>query len=152
VNNAKLTQYEYDTIFAHFKKLQHKQGSLRQSHIDAVSEGDDRECDAWSLTNDLSSHNYSKLKEINDFLVDTKIIKPTKNDKVSHGKTIRVNINGSQKEYYICHPQAVEYLSNGLSTESPIGKFLLGKTVGEYNFMNQEDISIKIKIISIYLK
>jgi transcription elongation GreA/GreB family factor len=150
VNKVKLTQYEYNRILVKFKELQLKQDKLRQSHIDAVKEGDDRECDAWSLTNDLSILNYTKLKEIIDMLVDAVVVKPIskKSEKIGFNSIVKLSINKKISEFIICHSEAIEYIENSLSSISPIGTLIFGKEVG-FTTKLSTDNPIEITVLHI---
>jgi transcription elongation GreA/GreB family factor len=150
VNKVKLTQYEYNRILIKFKELQLKQSKLRQSHIDAVKEGDDRECDAWSLTNDLSNLNYTKLKEINDMLVDAVVVKPIskKSEKIGFNSIVKLSINKRISEFIICHSEAIEYIENSLSSISPIGTLIFGKEKG-FTTLLSSDNPIEIIVLSV---
>lgn len=151
-----LTQIEYDSIHKRFLDLIKKQKSFRQSHIDAVNEGDDRECDAWSLTNDLSNYNYIEVKELNDILVNATIIKQRNLKQrakrvIRQGDRVEILFNHKQTIYTLCNEHSLPYLENGLSVKSPLGSFLLGKKIGKFLFKTQEDaISKEIEILKIY--
>jgi transcription elongation GreA/GreB family factor len=150
VTKVKLTQFEYDKINAEFQALIHKQKKLRQSHIDSVDEGDARECEAWTLTNDLSNLNYIRIKELNDLLLNSQVIStPKTTKKVKHGLYIEILMRDLSKKYLLCNPEVIEYIDNGLSIESPIGKFLLNKPIGNFVFVNEEGTKTPIQIMQI---
>lgn len=155
VSKVKLTQIEYDSIHSKFLELLKKQKSFRQSHIDAVNEGDDRECDAWSLTNDLSNYNYIEIKELNDILANAIIIKQENAKQrskriIRQGDRVEIFFNHKKTIYTLCNEHSLPYLENGLSVKSLLGSFLLGKGLGKYMFNTKEEtISKEVEVLNI---
>jgi transcription elongation GreA/GreB family factor len=151
MDTIQLTQFEYDSIFVIYKMLQNRQHYLRQSHIDAVDEGDPRECDAWSLTNDLSQLNYTKLKEINDLLVNAKIItkRNAKSKLIGFDSLVHLKINNQKKLYRVCHSDALEYIENGLSSKSPVGLVIFGKKEGYSTTHISNDLNLSISVLEV---
>lgn len=125
-----ITKKEYDILLSSFKRLEDRQEILRQAHIDANNEGDQRECDAWSVTDRLSKQNYQIMKEISDFLLDTQIVASTDTRKIQEGTFLKMSINGSIREYFFCYPVTLQFIDNGISGSSVIGEKIKGKKKG----------------------
>jgi transcription elongation GreA/GreB family factor len=125
-----ITQEEYDILSSELKKLEERHESLRQSHIDANSEGDQRECDAWYLTDRLSKQNVELIKEIVNFLDKAVVVQREKKEWVDCGSKVVLDINGMEKEYVFCHSILLRYINNGISDSSIIGRDIFKKKVG----------------------
>ena len=142
-----ITEEEYNILLSSFKSLENRQEILRQAHIDANNEGDQRECDAWSVTDSLSKQNYQRMKEISDFLLGTKIIERVDTGEIYEGTLLRMLINGKMKEYFFCYPITLQFISNGISGSSRIGEEIRGKEKGFKKTIvlkNGEDLQVEI--------
>ena len=142
-----ITQEEYDILSSQLRKLEKRHQSFRQSHIDANNEGDQRECDAWYLTDRLSKQNVILMKEIDEFLFGSKIMLKIKTDVIGYGSKVKLDIDGNIKEYVFCHSIMLRFIDNGISDTSVIGKDIQGKKKGYTSQVYLEDgrrVSVKV--------
>jgi transcription elongation factor GreA len=72
-----------------------------------------------------------RIKEIEHILLNANVIKNRKNGKIILGSKVVLRNNGSEKSYKIVGSVEANPLEGKLSNESPIGKALVGKTVGD---------------------
>lgn len=73
----------------------------------------------------------SREQEIRVILDNAQIIEKGSSDAVSIGSTLVVEVKGKDKTYDIVGAQEADPLAGKISNESPLGKALLGKKVGE---------------------
>lgn len=63
---------------------------------------------------------------------------------------VTVNINGVVKKFKIVEPKSIDLSQGHISYESPIGKAIIGRGIGEIaTYTNIQGESINIEIISI---
>jgi transcription elongation factor GreA len=73
----------------------------------------------------------SRIIEIQDILQNALIIRATKREKIAVGATVVVKDGKKEITYVVVGPVEANPLEGKISNESPIGKALLGKKVGE---------------------
>ena len=88
----------------------------------------------------------NRIAEIEEILKNAKIIRNTSHNKVSMGATVTVTLAGKRHTYSIVGPVEADPLNGRISDQSPIGKALIGKVVGDtYELPNGN----KGKIVSV---
>ncbi len=74
----------------------------------------------------------ARISEIEHILRNVQIIsKPKNGNKVQVGSTVKLKGNGQTKQFQVVGTVEADPLSGKISDESPIGKALLGKKLGE---------------------
>jgi transcription elongation factor GreA len=72
-----------------------------------------------------------RILEIEDILLHAKIIKAGKKSKVDMGSTVTLDGNGKTSTYTLVGAVEANPLEGKVSNESPIGKAIFGKKVGD---------------------
>lgn len=73
-----------------------------------------------------------RIEELQGILSQAKVIEGTgKNGEITLGSTVVVAINGSQHEFHIVGEWEADPMAKKISHESPLGKALVGKKVGD---------------------
>lgn len=85
----------------------------------------------------------NRIAEIEENLKNATIIKTRKSDKVNIGSTINITMSGKKFTYTIVGPVEANPLEGKISHESPIGKELLGRKVGEDFKFNGKKVVIE---------
>jgi transcription elongation factor GreA len=74
----------------------------------------------------------SRIAEIEHILQNVELIKkPTGDSKVQLGSTVKLRNDGKTKEFQVVGTVEADPLNGKISDESPIGKALMGKQMGE---------------------
>lgn len=73
----------------------------------------------------------NRIAEIEEILKNAKVIKNASHNKVAMGATVTVTLNGKKFTYSIVGPVEANPLEGKISDQSPIGKALMGKKVGD---------------------
>lgn len=140
------------------KKLQYLKTIRREEIAEKISEakdyGDVSENAEFTAAKEEYASNEKEILELEDLLRNAIIIeegKGSKNKKiVSIGDTLELKIKGQIYTYTIVGSEDIDLANNKISNESPIGKALLGKKVGDDVIVPlPENGQIKVKILKI---
>ncbi len=85
----------------------------------------------------------NRILEIQDTLKNAVLIKTRKSDKVNIGSTVNISVGGKDFTYSVVGPVEANPLEGKISHESPIGKELLGRKVGDEFAFNGKQVKIK---------
>ena len=86
----------------------------------------------------------NRILEIQETLKNAVLIQaPQKTDKVSIGSTVEITMAGKKFTYTVVGPVEANPLEGKISHESPIGKELLGRKVGESFDFNGKKVTIE---------
>lgn len=85
----------------------------------------------------------NRIAEIEETLKSAVIIKAKKSDKVNVGSTVTIIMGGKEMTYSIVGPVEADPLAGKISNESPLGKELLGRKVGDEFDFNGKKVKIK---------
>ncbi len=106
---------------------------LRQLQ-EARAQGDLSENADYDAAREAQARTEARIKEIENILENAKIIKVTSSDdKVNIGKTVKINFVERKKEatYKLVGTIEANPTLNMISIESPVGKAIIGLSVGE---------------------
>jgi transcription elongation factor GreA len=90
-----------------------------------------------------------RIQELEQMIKNAVIIAKSQADKVSVGSTIVAEIDGETEEYTIVGSQEANPLEHKISNESPIGKALMGRSVGDVVEVHAPAGLLKYKIKAI---
>ena len=85
----------------------------------------------------------NRILEIQDTLKNAVLIKTRKSDKVNIGSTVNISMGGKDFTYSVVGTVEANPLEGKISHESPIGKELLGRKVGDEFSFNGKQVKIK---------
>lgn len=85
----------------------------------------------------------NRILEIQDTLKNAVLIKARKSDKVNIGSTVKISMSGKDFTYSVVGPVEANPLEGKISHESPLGKELLGRKVGDEFTFNNKKVKIK---------
>lgn len=98
----------------------------------ARSQGDLSENAEYHEAKEEQGRNEGRIEEIESIIASAEIITAPKDDnKVRLGSKVKLNGNGTAKEFQIVGTVEADPLNGKISDESPIGQALLGKKEGE---------------------
>ncbi|MBQ3409838.1 transcription elongation factor GreA [Candidatus Saccharibacteria bacterium] len=108
--------------------------------------GDLSENEEYSSARAEQKQAENRIMEIEEILKNAKLIRSAAHSSAAIGATVVLEIGGEEKEYAIVSPIEADPLNNKISTESPIGKSLLGKKAGEeFSFNGRSGVIKDIK-------
>jgi len=113
------------------EELKASRGDIAQRIADARSQGDLSENSEYDEALNQQGQLEGRIAEIEEILQNASIIKTKATDKVTVGCTVELQTGAKKVEYTIVGSVEADPLEGKISDESPIGKALLGKKVGD---------------------
>lgn len=126
-----LTEEGKANLEAELVDLKSKRSEYAQRVADARDFGDLSENAEYDAARDDQGALESRIAEIEDILTNVKIIQASTSGKISLGSEIELESNKKIFKYSMVGPVEANPLEGRLSNESPLGKELLGKRVGD---------------------
>ncbi|HSW75378.1 MAG TPA: transcription elongation factor GreA [Candidatus Saccharimonadales bacterium] len=128
-----LTQQGVDELKAELEELTSLRGEIADRIKTAREFGDLAENMEYSAARQDQERNESRITEIEHILANVQVITAPKNDnKVVLGTKVKLEgANGTSKQFQVVGTVEADPLNGKISDESPIGRALLGKKVGE---------------------
>ncbi len=129
----RLTQDGVDELKAELSELVAQRGPIAERIKTAREFGDLSENAEYSSARLEQERVESRISEIEHVLLNVELITdPKKNDKVQLGSEVELkSAKGQVKKFIVVGTVEANPLEGKISDESPIGKALLGKRVGE---------------------
>lgn len=136
----------------HLKTIKRKEIAEKLKH--AASFGDLTENAAYDEAKDAQGFVEGKILELENLIKTAVIIKKEAKNKIQIGTTVIIakdfGKNKFKKEKYeIVGPPEVDPIAGRISVNSPLGKKLLGLTVGDIFQLNTSTGKVKYKVIKI---
>lgn len=113
------------------EELKARRPELAEKIATARSYGDLSENEDYSAARGEQKVVEGRILEIEDILLHAKIIKSGKREKVAMGSTVTLESDGKKNTYTLVGAVEANPLEGKISNESPIGKAIFGKKVGE---------------------
>jgi transcription elongation factor GreA len=127
----RLTQDGVDELQSELSGLVAERSAIADRIKTAREFGDLAENFEYSSARQEQEKNESRISELEAILQNVEIIQQPKSDgKVVLGSTVKLK-NGSIKEFKVVGTVEADPLNGKISDESPIGRALLGKKVGD---------------------
>ncbi len=113
--------------------------------------GDLSENAAYTEAREAQTENESRIKELEDLILITEVVKKDKNDtSIQIGSSFTVEIDGKEFNYSIVGPQEADPSEYKISNEAPLGKAFLKKKKGDIvEFTSPSGTTMKFKIKNI---
>jgi len=129
--------------------LKSKRSEVAEKVADARDFGDLKENAEYDVARQEQGLIETRIAEIEDILVNAKIIKKSSTSEVSLGSKVELKTDSKQVFYTVVGPVEADPLEGKISNQSPIGEALIGKKLGEEVTVTTPKGSIVYKIASI---
>ncbi|MDD4062493.1 MAG: transcription elongation factor GreA [Candidatus Pacebacteria bacterium] len=117
---------------------------------EAISFGDLKENAAYHEAKDDQAFLEGRIIELESIIRNSSVSLKEKSNNIEIGSSVIVECDGSQEVYIIVSSIEANPLENKISLDSPIGKILFGKKVGDFCKMETLDGDIvEYKIIEV---
>jgi transcription elongation factor GreA len=145
-----LTKEGLDTLKAEHEELvKVKRPATVIRLSDAREAGDLSENSEYVAAKQDLSFIDGRIAELEEILRAAKIISPKKTGQVDLGSKVILHVNGKKEEFLVVGEWEADPMNKKISHESPLGKALLGKEVGEIAEVEAPAGKIKYKIVEI---
>ncbi|MDP2425341.1 MAG: transcription elongation factor GreA [Candidatus Izemoplasmatales bacterium] len=149
-NTFKLTEQGYLKLQ---QELENLKDVDRKQNLEALKEaraqGDLSENADYDAAREEQARIEARIKEIDNILKHSEIIRETNSKVVTIGKTVRIEFIGKNKEseYTIVGHLEANPMQGKISNESPIGKALIGQKKGnKVTFKSETGQEFKIEV------
>lgn len=154
---AKISYYTkegLDRLNKELNELKSKgRSDIAKQIAEARDKGDLSENAEYDAAKDAQGHLEAKIAQLEDLLSNARLLDETKIDTSSASILSKVTIknkkNGASFTYMLVSEEEADLKAGKLSTQSPIGKGLLGKKKGEVAKVKTPAGEIEFEIVSI---
>ncbi len=127
-----LTQEGITELEVELKELTAQRGPIAERIKSAREFGDLAENAEYTSARQEQERVESRIAEIENILQNVEVIKkPKASGEVQLGSTVKLASDGRNKEFQVVGTVEADPLNGKISDESPIGKLLLGKKLGD---------------------
>ena len=130
-NKVSITAEGKKALENELKELISRRPEIAEKIATARANGDLSENEDYTAARNKQKVVEGRILEIQDILLHSKVIRSGKKDKVDLGSTVKVKLGEKEVEYMLVGAVEANPLEKKISNESPIGKALLGKKIGE---------------------
>src|SRR4051812_6845731 len=145
-----LTQEGVDELKAELEKLVAERSEVADRIKTAREFGDLAENAEYQVARQEQEKNETRISELEHIIANVEIIKSSKSDsKVRLGSKVSLEGAGRKKQFQVVGTVEADPLEGKISDESPIGRALLGRKVGEEVEIKTPAETASYKIVSI---
>lgn len=121
-----------DELNSELSKLVAKRANIADAIKTAREQGDLSENAEYQSARAEQEKNEARITEIENILQNVELIKKPRSDsKIQLGTLVKLKAGGKTKEFQVVGTVEADPLSGKISDESPIGKALIGKSLGD---------------------
>lgn len=135
------------------KELEYLEGDKRREVAEklkhAISFGDLRENAAYDEARNEQGFLEGRISELKKIIAGAKIIEKKATGKAQIGSTVVLSVGKQKEEFQIVGPEEADIMAGKISHQSPLGKALLGKAVGEKAIIKNGGNGTEYEIIEI---
>ena len=151
-----ISQQGYQNLAKELDRLKKERPAVIQAIKEAREEGDLKENAGYDAARERQGMLEARINYIESRMAQFNIIDITtlSGDKAIFGATVTVEDidSGERKEFTLLGPDEADYTKGSISIQSPVGRALLGKKVGDELTVNVPRGRISYEIIDIQFK
>ena len=134
---------------AELDQLKARRGDIADKIAEARDYGDLSENAEYDAAREEQGLVESRIAEIEDILMNAELIKGGSKTKVGLGSTVELKTGKKTVSYTVVGPVEANPLESKISNESPIGKALFGKKVGDTATITTPKGDVTYEIVTI---
>ena len=116
---------------------------------EAAAFGDLKENSAYHDARDKMAFLRGRIEQLESAINEAVVKEKGNNDTISIGSEIKILFGSDEEKYEIVAPAEADILKNKISYQSPLGKQLINKKVGDQFDFTAGPKSVKVKILEI---
>lgn len=148
MKKTQLTQSGFDKLTDDLKELKEiKEPEAIRRLEDARRKGDLSENSEYDAAKEARALVHGRIRELETILDNAEIVQDHNKSGIHIGSTVVAEKNGNEESFAIVGEFESDPLNGKLSATSPIGKGLLGKTIGDEVEIEVPAGTLKFKII-----
>lgn len=151
-----ISQQGYQNLEKELDRLKKERPAVIQAIKEAREEGDLKENAGYDAARERQGMLEARINYIESRMAQFNIIDITKlsGDKAIFGATVTVEDidSGERKEFTLLGPDEADYTKGSISIQSPVGRALLGKKVGDELTVDVPRGRINYEVIDIQFK
>lgn len=145
-----LTQEELIKIKKELDERKNKKRKEIAARLNAAKElGDLSENTEYITAKEDQAFNEARVKDLDNLIRGAEIVEKSQSGKVCIGNEIKLKSEVGVHQFLIVGPEGIDLSSGRISYESPLGKALIGKKVGQMVEVVAPKGKIKYKIVAI---
>jgi transcription elongation factor GreA len=146
-----LTEEAYERLKTELDTLKTEGRERMSAEIEeARSHGDLRENAEYHAAKDEQGKMEARIRQLEELLRDAHIGEPPDNDRVRPGLKVVLDVEGDEETYFVGSREDQHDELEILSSESPMGKAVLGASAGDtVSFTTPTDVTVKVTVRSI---
>lgn len=133
--------------FYYLRMTKRKEIAARLKH--AASFGDLAENAAYQEAKEAQGFLEGRISELRKIIANAQLVEKNKTGRVEIGSSVTFFSDGEKEKFQIVDPREVDIAEKKISYQSPLGKALLGKTVGSEIIIENPQGKIKYKIMEV---
>jgi transcription elongation factor GreA len=134
---------------AELKELKGRRGEVAEKISEARDFGDLSENAEYDVAREEQGLVETRISEIEDILLNAEIIKAGNGSKIGLGSQVELKTGKKSVNYVIVGRVEADPMAGKVSNESPIGKALFGKKVGDEVVISTPKFNITYRIESV---
>ena len=145
-----LTQEGLNSLKAEYEELVKVKRPVAVSRLaDAREAGDLSENSEYTAAKQDLSFMDGRIAELEELIHTAKIITVKSNGHIDMGSKVTLHVNGKQEMFHLVGEWEADPMNKKISHESPLGKALMGKKVGEQVEVEAPAGKVKYKILEV---
>ncbi len=145
-----ITQAKYNELKNKLEKLQASLPAVKKEVSRLAEMGDFSENAAYQMAKGRLRGMNEKIQELTEYFKTVEIIKPSgDNARIRLGHKVTVESDGKQQEFIILGSVEADPKKNIISNNSPLGKKLIGRSVGDEISLEIKGTDKKFKVVKI---
>ncbi len=144
-----ITKEGRQELLAELTDLKSRRPAIAEKIAAARDLGDLSENADYDAARDEQGQNETRIAEIEDIVQNAEIIIAKKSSKIAVGSKVDLKNGAKNVSYRIVGPVEADPLDGKISNESPMGRALLGKKVGDTVEIKTPKVTNKYSIVKI---
>lgn len=147
--DLKLTQDGFDKLVAEERELKERRPGVLKRMVEAREQGDLSENAGYHAAKEQLNYIDNRTKHLKIMIRFAEVIESVGSSVISFGNTVEVENDGAKQTFVVVSAQEADPMQGKVSDVSPIGRALIGKSVGDEVTVETPDGHIVFKVVGI---